>query len=103
MRRSYTQRRGKGREKDTKTHQIRRVGLDPDTLELLAEAWEDFGKVMAQLGAKAGPSAFIFSYQPDHSKPYNPDAITRTATADCAPGWGLTATFTRGGTTPRLS
>jgi integrase len=84
VRRSYTQRRGKGREKDTKTHQIRRVGLDPDTLELLAEAWEAFGKVMAQLGAKADPSAFIFSYQPDHSKPCNPDAITHRYSRMCA-------------------
>jgi len=75
VRRSYTQRRGKGLEKDTKTHQIRRVGLDPDTLELLAEAWEAFGTAMARLGVKADPSAFIFSYQPDHSKPCNPDAI----------------------------
>ena len=84
IRRSYTQRRGKSREKDTKTHQIRRVALDQDTIELLTEAWEAFTDRMVQLGGRADPLAFIFSYQADHSKPCNPDAITHRYSRMCA-------------------
>ena len=36
IRRNFTHRNGKAREKDTKTHQMRRISLDPGTVELLA-------------------------------------------------------------------
>lgn len=37
IRRSFTMRSGRAIEKDTKTHQMRRIGLDPATMELLED------------------------------------------------------------------
>jgi integrase len=84
IRRNFTRRNGKAREKDTKTHQMRRISLDPDTLELLAEHLERFRDQVQALGVAATESAFVFSYEPDHSRPCNPDGISHRYAKMCA-------------------
>lgn len=83
FRRNYIQRRGKKFEKDTKTHQMRRNALDPDTLELLAIHRQAYEERMAQLGVPANESAYVFSYEPDNSKPCNPDGVTHRYARMC--------------------
>ncbi|WP_158893113.1 tyrosine-type recombinase/integrase [Amycolatopsis anabasis] len=64
-------------DKDTKTHQIRRVALDAETVALLV----DFKKYCEQLAAAAGltlsPESFIFSLAPDGSTQRKPRSLTQ--------------------------
>jgi integrase len=83
FRRNYIQRRGKKLVKDTKTHQMRRNALDPDTVELLALHRRTYEERMAQLGARVDDGAYVFSYQPDHSGPSNPDGVTHRYARMC--------------------
>ena len=73
-------------EKDTKTHQQRRVALDSDTVEIL-RAHHDRAAATAQaLGVLLSPDAFVFSPVPDSSQPFKPDTITQKAsTPTCMP------------------
>jgi integrase len=88
IRRSYTHRAGQAIEKDTKTHQMRRLTLDETTLALLAEHRDRMRERMALLGVVPAEDAFIFSYEPDHSRPCNPDAVGHRYVRMCA-GLGI--------------
>ncbi len=64
-------------EKDTKTHQQRRVALDPETLEVLREhrvRW--LGRLRA-LGLALRPDAYLFSAAPDGRHGLRPDSVTQ--------------------------
>jgi integrase len=63
-------------ETDTKTHQIRRIALDPTTADLLVAQFRRYADRMSALGATAREDAYLFSYAPDHSRPCSPDALT---------------------------
>jgi integrase len=68
-----------GKEKDTKTHQNRRIALDTETMVLLKEQRE---RVMARVEAleqEFSDDRFVFSSvkTPDHSAPYPPNAVTQ--------------------------
>jgi integrase len=76
VRRNYVQRSGKGQEKDTKSHQMRRIALDPETVEVFTLHRRAYDDQVAQLDLPADDSAFVFSYVADHSRPCNPDAVT---------------------------
>ncbi|MGY4772874.1 tyrosine-type recombinase/integrase (plasmid) [Kribbella sp. CWNU-51] len=76
IRRNFTRRNGKAREKDTKTHQMRRISLDPGTVELLAKHRLNCQEQIAALGVAFDESAFVFSYEADHSRPCNPDGVS---------------------------
>jgi integrase len=88
IRRAYVMSKGKGKEKDTKTHQMRRIALDSETVALLRTHKE---KTRARLAEKYGIDltddmfAFTTSRLPDPNTPYSPDAIShrykRMATA----------------------
>ncbi|TWD81640.1 site-specific recombinase XerD [Kribbella amoyensis] len=84
IRRSFTQRRGKAREKDTKTHQMRRISVDPDTIDLLQQHQRRCQSLLEQLGIPYNESAFVFSYEPDHGRPCNPDGISHRYAKMCA-------------------
>jgi hypothetical protein len=63
----------RGKEKDTRTHQIRRIALDTETAVLLKEHRE---RVKARLEALDRPftdDLFVFSGSktPDHSEPHS--------------------------------
>jgi integrase len=59
-------------EKDTKTHQSRRVALDAGTADAL-RAWRQIvEKRAADCGSRINPDSFVFSPEPNGSSPWNP-------------------------------
>ncbi len=83
VRRCYIQRGGVGVEKDTKTHQMRRIALDDTTVDLLGAHHARYLQRVAALGVAPNEEAFLFSYEPDHSRPCNPDAISHRYVRMC--------------------
>ncbi|WP_216206948.1 tyrosine-type recombinase/integrase [Amycolatopsis aidingensis] len=69
----------RGKEKDTKTHQNRRIALDSETVVLLKEHRKRVQKRLKELGRKFTDDLFVFSgtKTPDHSEPYSPNAVTQ--------------------------
>ncbi len=63
-------------EKDTKTHQDRRIGLDVGTLALLWELREKQEERAAKFGATIADTAYLFSHEIDASKPWMPNYVT---------------------------
>ena len=68
---------GQLQEKDTKTHQQRRVVLDPETAAILAEHHARVRERAAALGETLNSHTFVFSAAPDSQLPYNPDTATQ--------------------------
>ncbi|MFL6145507.1 MAG: tyrosine recombinase XerC [Labedaea sp.] len=60
IRRSYVMSKGKGREKDTKTHQMRRVALDSETVALLRAHKEWCREELAKLDVDLSNDMFVF-------------------------------------------
>ncbi len=65
------------REKDTKTHQQRRVAIDPDTVEVLRLHHARAKEEAAAVGATLGADSFVFSLAPDHSTHLVPSSVTQ--------------------------
>jgi integrase len=63
--------------KDTKTHQMRRVSIDRPTVELLERHREDCAARLAPLGVAVNERTWLFSAQPDMSRPRDPASLTR--------------------------
>jgi hypothetical protein len=63
-------------EKDTKTHQMRRLALDPATVEVLTEHPERYDALCRELGVEPRESAYLFSYRPAHDRPSDPNGVT---------------------------
>ena len=72
--------------KDTKTHQDRWLAIDPDTCALIASYLEEIRAALAAVGAGLRDDADLFSNDPAHSRPWNPDWVTHqiAAAADTA-------------------
>ncbi len=83
VRRAYTHRAGVGIEKETKTHQMRRIALDDDTVDLLAAQRLRFQNRAESLGAAPKDDAFVFSFTPDHSAPCHPDSVSHRYVRMC--------------------
>jgi integrase len=68
-----------GKEKDTKTHQNRRIALDTETLVLLKEQRDRVKDRVEAFGCEFSDDMFVFSSTktPDHSAPYPPNAVTQ--------------------------
>ena len=62
-------------EKDTKTHQQRRVTIDDETREVLAEHRLRAEQAAAQVGKLLTGQAFVFSQAPDSSEPWVPSSV----------------------------
>ena len=71
-------------EKDTKTHQRRRIVVDPQTLQLLRAYLHHSAKAAAALGVKLPPDGFVFSRSPDGSTSLQPDSVTQRYARMCA-------------------
>jgi integrase len=84
IRRNYVWTNGRGAEKDTKTHQMRRIALDPETVEVLSAHHGRHEQVARTLGTKLSEQAYLFSHEPDRMQPYNPSSVTHRYTAMCA-------------------
>ncbi|MDQ3763525.1 MAG: site-specific integrase [Actinomycetota bacterium] len=76
IRRSLVRRNGKTILKDTKTHQMRVIKLDQDTIGILREHKARAEQRCAELSTTLNDDAFVFSYAPDHRRHCDPDAIT---------------------------
>lgn len=64
-------------EKDTKTHQQRRLALDAETVEVLRDHRERCEERARALGAELRPEAFVFSLAPDGSASLVPGSVTQ--------------------------
>jgi integrase/DNA-binding transcriptional regulator YhcF (GntR family) len=64
-------------EKDTKTHQHRRVTLDPETVAALTEHWDRCRERAAAGGVALGREAFVFSLVPDGSVHLVPSSVSQ--------------------------
>lgn len=62
---------------DPKDHQIRYVSLDPVTVDLVRRYKADCTGQLLALGVPLSSDTWVFSAQPDFSKPRDPSAITR--------------------------
>mgnify|MGYP003465461628 CR=1 FL=1 len=62
--------------KDTKSGRAYRVAIDDALVELLLAHRERVEKRAVQVGIEVPASAFVFTYEPDGSKPWRPDGVT---------------------------
>ncbi len=77
-------------EKDTKTHQQRRLLLDPQTLALLAAYQEHTQQTAAAANMELADDAFVFSRAPDSRSPLKPDSVTQRYARMCKRlGWTM--------------
>jgi integrase len=65
------------REKDTKTHQHRRIALDAETVEVLGDLLGRCHERAEALGEGWSPDAYLFSPDPDGVRPLTPDTATQ--------------------------
>lgn len=65
-------------EKDTKTHSVRRVSLDPTTVAVLRAHRARAEERARFCDAILPPSAFVFSNQVDGSEPWDPESVSRS-------------------------
>jgi integrase len=84
IRRNYVWARGQGIEKDTKTHQMRRIALDLETVEILRAHRERYEAEAAKLGIERNNETFVFSYEPAHDRPCNPHGVSHRYSEMCA-------------------
>lgn len=64
-------------EKDTKTHQDRRIVLDDETVAVLREHKQRSEHRAESLGIELQPNAYVFSREPDGSTFLMPDTVTQ--------------------------
>jgi integrase len=64
-------------EKDTKTHQQRRIALDAETVVVLEEHLSRCAAAAKSIGIKLAPNAFVFSSSPDSETALSPDSVTQ--------------------------
>lgn len=76
LEKSIGQRGSKTWEKDTKTHQDRRIFLDPDTVALLRDHRSRFEARAVALGISLSDDSFVFSLAPDGATHLKPDSVT---------------------------
>lgn len=62
--------------KDPKTHQGRRLALDPGSLAALGRQRERSSARASAAGSSIGPAAYVWSQALDGSVPYRPDRVT---------------------------
>jgi len=89
---NYIVRGGQRVRKDTKTHQDRWLAIDPDTCALIATYLDETSATLAAVGVELRDDAYLFSNDPAHARPWNPDWVTHqiAAAADAA-GWSSTS------------
>jgi len=84
---NYVVRGGQGIRKDTRTHQDRWLAIDPDTCALIATYLDEIRTELAGVGVELLGDAYLFSNDPAHSRPWNPDWAThKVAEAAAAAG-----------------
>jgi integrase len=78
IRRNYVLHKGVGTEKDTKTHQMRRIALDSETTAILRAHRSSVSERLQELGQTLTDERYVFTgtRTPDHSEPYSPHAVS---------------------------
>jgi integrase len=59
-----------------KTHQDRWLAIDPDTCTLIASYLDEIKAALAAVGVELADDAYLFSNDPAHARPWNPDWAT---------------------------
>jgi integrase len=77
LQRANAQTRSGVREKDTKTHQQRRLSLDELTVALLGEHRQRWEQRCSELGVAFTEDLYVFSPAPDASGPYQPHSLSQ--------------------------
>ncbi|MGH3420097.1 MAG: tyrosine-type recombinase/integrase, partial [Streptosporangiaceae bacterium] len=85
---NYVVRAGQRIRKDTKTHQDRWLAIDPVTCALIAGYLAEIKAELAAVGAGLRDDAYLFSNDPAHARPWNPDWVTHKV-ADAADAAGV--------------
>jgi integrase len=85
---NYVVRGGQHVRKDTKTHQDRWLAIDPDTCALIANYLDEIRAALAAVGVGLREDAYLFSNDPAHARPWNPDWATHKV-ADAAAAAGV--------------
>ena len=85
---NYVVRGGQRVRKDTKTHQDRWLAIDPDTCALIASYLDEIRAALAAVGVELADDAYLFSNDPAHARPWNPDWATHRV-ADAADAVGV--------------
>ena len=80
---NYVVRGGRRVRKDTKTHQERDLAIDPDTCTLIRNHLDEIRAALATVGIELADDAYLFSNDPVHARPWNPDWATHKV-ADAA-------------------
>jgi integrase len=73
---NYVVRVGQRVRKDTKTRQDRWLAIDPDTCALIAAYLDEIRTELSSVGVELRDDAYLFSYDPAHFRPWNPDWAT---------------------------
>lgn len=77
-------------EKDTKTHQRRRIVADPQTVGLLQAYLHHVAQTAAALGIELAEDSFVFSGEPDRGTWLKPDTVTQRYSRMCERlGWDM--------------
>ena len=84
IRRNYVWSSRRGVDKDTKTHQMRRIALDPETVEVMRAHRARHEAFARSIGVELGEEAYLFSHDPSRAKPYNPSSVSHRYTDMCA-------------------
>jgi site-specific recombinase XerD len=84
IRRNYVRAGSRGIEKDTKTHQMRRISLDAETVGVLGEHRVRYIEQARALGVGPSDEAFVFSCRHLHDVPADPSAVSRRYGRMCA-------------------
>ncbi|MGH3569458.1 MAG: site-specific integrase [Pseudonocardia sp.] len=84
IRRNYVRSSRQGIEKDTKTHQMRRISLDAETVAVLAEHRGRYDERARALVVEPVDQAFLFSYRPLNDTPADPSGVTHRYGLMCA-------------------
>lgn len=84
VRRGYVRLARQSIEKDTKTHRMRRIALDPETVAVLAEHRARYEARCAASDVVPRSNAFLFSYRPDADQPCDPSGVTHRYARLCA-------------------
>jgi integrase len=73
---NYVVKAGQKVRKDTKTHQERWITLDPISCAFIRESIEVIDAKLASVGLHLVPDAYLFSSEPMHTAPWNPNWVS---------------------------
>jgi integrase len=85
---NYVVRGGRRVRKDTKTHQDRWLAIDPVTCALIVSYLAEIKAELTAVGVELRHDAYLFSNDPAHAGPWNPDWVTHRV-ADAADAAGV--------------